>query len=691
MAGTKSTALKAATLKPAPASSSSNPSPSNPYTKLNESIKHQYYQEVQTKRVYEAKQQAIQILEQTAKNTMIGRDFDLKIWLTGSSVNGFGNKNSDADMCLVTYSKHPLNRKTIINLLHQVRRKLCDDRRYLITEQPEVIPAKVPILRVFLNISAGNSRSDREMKVQCDINVDNHIGIRNSWLLRCYSELDPRIREFIYVVKKFAKAADLNDASGGSLSTYSWLLLSIHFLQTGVKPAVLPIVQQEINKKSGKIFHEHFAHDELEDVSKMALLIKTDLNFKSENTMSVGELFQRWLTYFALSYNFKDFIISIRCGKLACRFGQDSIKNLSMSIADSEREIKAENMSNLGKNVDKIIKNGMGNSKDQTCLSPTPRKRTTSGVFVKKSKTSSKDDSENSESEEKENKGSIVIKSSDEDSDSGEITEKDENNEKDEEIEIIESDDDSGCLEEVDDQQLYDQAKTIFGSIACADIIHPKLAQEKAEKLRISQLTQAQSKSDIYKSLTDRELVLSQRKLIKNCTTMDIDFKVSDYPLDRIVICIEEPFQRDNVARAVYDKEKAVRIIRTLRFCRERFEEVKEKESEVSLGKLESICKEYLRADKNVIIDTIKGKRRKRPSGGTSNIVSNNEAVFVDGETSESDSDDYDELPPAKRPKLTRAGSYRGKGRGGRGRGRGGRGGGRGDMPLSQGKKRNSV
>lgn len=689
MAGTKSTALKAATLKPA--SSSSNPSPSNPYTKLNESIKHQYYQEVQTKRVYEAKQQAIQILEQTAKNTMIGRDFDLKIWLTGSSVNGFGNKNSDADMCLVTYSKHPLNRKTIINLLHQVRRKLCDDRRYLITEQPEVIPAKVPILRVFLNISAGNSRSDREMKVQCDINVDNHIGIRNSWLLRCYSELDPRIREFIYVVKKFAKAADLNDASGGSLSTYSWLLLSIHFLQTGVKPAVLPIVQQEINKKSGKIFHEHFAHDELEDVSKMALLIKTDLNFKSENTMSVGELFQRWLTYFALSYNFKDFIISIRCGKLACRFGQDSIKNLSMSIADSEREIKAENMSKLGKNVDKIIKNGMGNSKDQTSLSPTPRKRTTSGVFVKKSKTSSKDDSENSESEEKENKGSIVIKSSDEDSDSGEITEKNENNEKDEEIEIIESDDDSGCLEEVDDQQLYDQAKTIFGSIACADIIHPKLAQEKAEKLRISQLTQAQSKSDIYKSLTDRELVLSQRKLIKNCTTMDIDFKVSDYPLDRIVICIEEPFQRDNVARAVYDKEKAVRIIRTLRFCRERFEEVKEKESEVSLGKLESICKEYLRADKNVIIDTIKGKRRKRPSGGTSNIVSNNEAVFVDGDTSESDSDDYDELPPAKRPKLTRAGSYRGKGRGGRGRGRGGRGGGRGDMPLSQGKKRNSV
>lgn len=689
MAGTKSTALKTATLKPA--SSSSNPSPSNPYTKLNESIKHQYYQEVQTKRVYEAKQQAIQILEQTAKNTMIGRDFDLKIWLTGSSVNGFGNKNSDADMCLVTYSKHPLNRKTIINLLHQVRRKLCDDRRYLITEQPEVIPAKVPILRVFLNISAGNSRSDREMKVQCDINVDNHIGIRNSWLLRCYSELDPRIREFIYVVKKFAKAADLNDASGGSLSTYSWLLLSIHFLQTGVKPAVLPIVQQEINKKSGKIFHEHFAHDELEDVSKMALLIKTDLNFKSENTMSVGELFQRWLTYFALSYNFKDFIISIRCGKLACRFGQDSIKNLSMSIADSEREIKAENMSKLGKNVDKIIKNGMGNSKDQTSLSPTPRKRTTSGVFVKKSKTSSKDDSENSESEEKENKGSIVIKSSDEDSDSGEITEKNENNEKDEEIEIIESDDDSGCLEEVDDQQLYDQAKTIFGSIACADIIHPKLAQEKAEKLRISQLTQAQSKSDIYKSLTDRELVLSQRKLIKNCTTMDIDFKVSDYPLDRIVICIEEPFQRDNVARAVYDKEKAVRIIRTLRFCRERFEEVKEKESEVSLGKLESICKEYLRADKNVIIDTIKGKRRKRPSGGTSNIVSNNEAVFVDGDTSESDSDDYDELPPAKRPKLTRAGSYRGKGRGGRGRGRGGRGGGRGDMPLSQGKKRNSV
>merc|ERR1712066_631745 len=148
----------------------------------------------------------------------------------------------------------------------------------------------------------------------------------------------------IYIVKKFAKSADLNDAQNGSLSTYSWLLLSIHFLQSGVKPAVLPIVQQAKNKNSGKKYHQHFAHDELEDVSKMALRVREDLGWKSENKMSVGELFRNWLTYYSLSFNFKDFIVSIRMGKLACRFGNNSLKRLNQSIQDSEREIKSQEM-----------------------------------------------------------------------------------------------------------------------------------------------------------------------------------------------------------------------------------------------------------------------------------------------------------------------------------------------------------
>ena len=118
------------------------------FEKLNESVQNQYRLDVQNRRVYDAKQEAIGVLEQTAKATLIGRDFDLKIWLTGSSVNGFGNKNSDADMCLVTYSDVQLNRKTIVNFLHQISGRLTRDRGYLVTKRPEVIPAKVPILQV---------------------------------------------------------------------------------------------------------------------------------------------------------------------------------------------------------------------------------------------------------------------------------------------------------------------------------------------------------------------------------------------------------------------------------------------------------------------------------------------------------------------------------------------------------------
>merc|ERR1712226_854686 len=174
-----------------------------------------------------------------------------------------------------------------------MRRKL-ENGCYLLI-RCEVIPAKVPILRVFLRIQSS--------EIQCDVNVDNLIGIRNSWLLRCYSELDQRVRPFIYIVKKFAKAANLNDASQGTMSTYSWLLLAMNFLQTGVEPAVLPIVHT-MTAPDGRKYGDKFTKDCLVDVSEVALAVKEESQFKSENTMSVGELFYKWLVYYSLSFNY---------------------------------------------------------------------------------------------------------------------------------------------------------------------------------------------------------------------------------------------------------------------------------------------------------------------------------------------------------------------------------------------------
>merc|ERR1711981_817049 len=116
--------------------------------------------------------------------------------------------------------------------------------------------------------------------------------------------------------------------------------------------------------------------------------------------------------------------------------------------------------------------------------------------------------------------------------------------------------------------------------------------------------------------------MLQQRRSIREHSNNKIYFSPNDYPSDRIVICIEEPFQKDNVARAVFDKEKAVRIVRTLRYCRERFEEIREKEEcPLTLTTVSQIAEEYRSAAGRDIMEIIQGKRRKRSIGASNHTI----------------------------------------------------------------------
>jgi len=549
------------------------------FSTLTNTTQSAYNNDVQNKRVWDAKQEAIGILERIARQCQKARDFDcqrtLKIWLTGSSINGFGNKNSDADMCLVTDPSRKMTaRKSIIDFLHQMRRKLETERQY-ITKNAEVIPAKVPILRVYLKT--------RGMEVQCDINIDNTIGIRNSWLLRCYSELDPRVRPFIYLVKKFAKSANINDAQGGSLSTYAWLLLSLHFLQCGVEEPVIPVVQQLTNSDTNRIYGENFHNDDLNDVAQIAMGIKQKINWQSKNKSSVGELFYQWITYYATSFNFTDWVISVRLGKIMCRFGDDSLRKLRESLVSIQQRPE--------------------------------RPRTGSGIFVKKRKRSGAIEISSDEEEEKEQKKSIVVESSDaEEKEDIEVLES-----KDLEGETVEKED-SGSVSDFDEEEAFEEALEIFGNKECALTCHP---------LMVNKVFQGDGNTG---NEQQNALVVKQRKLIEKHTCKN-HFNPSDYPSDRIVICIEEPFQKDNVARAVFDKEKAIKIVRTLRYCRNRIDTIMEENSEMAIKTIVNITQDYMHASPSEITCVLEGKKRKADE-------------FEEGSTSEEEAP-----PPSKKQK----------------------------------------
>ncbi|KAF2968849.1 hypothetical protein GQX73_g4762 [Xylaria multiplex] len=80
--------------------------------------------------------------------------------------------------------------------------------------------------------------------VQCDINFSAHLALQNTLLLRCYSYTDPRVRPLVLFVKHWAKARGINTPYRGTLSSYGYVLMVLHYLINVVEPFVCPNLQE---------------------------------------------------------------------------------------------------------------------------------------------------------------------------------------------------------------------------------------------------------------------------------------------------------------------------------------------------------------------------------------------------------------------------------------------------------------
>lgn len=75
--------------------------------------------------------------------------------------------------------------------------------------------------------------------VQCDINFSNPLALHNTLLLRCYSHSDPRVRPMIIFVKSWAKKRKINSPYHGTLSSYGYVLMVLHYLINVANPPIL--------------------------------------------------------------------------------------------------------------------------------------------------------------------------------------------------------------------------------------------------------------------------------------------------------------------------------------------------------------------------------------------------------------------------------------------------------------------
>ncbi|CEI62905.1 hypothetical protein FVEN_g525 [Fusarium venenatum] len=79
--------------------------------------------------------------------------------------------------------------------------------------------------------------------VQCDINFSAHLALHNTALLRCYSHTDPRVRPMVLFVKHWAKIRGINSGYRGTLSSYGYVLMVLHYLVNVADPFVSPNLQ----------------------------------------------------------------------------------------------------------------------------------------------------------------------------------------------------------------------------------------------------------------------------------------------------------------------------------------------------------------------------------------------------------------------------------------------------------------
>ncbi|CAH8603101.1 unnamed protein product [Heterobilharzia americana] len=214
------------------------------------------------------------------------------LFIVGSSINGFGSDQSDMDMCL-TVTSRDLQQKTEAACI--LRQLLPPLKKCSFIHDLNLIHAKVPILK-FRDTLTG---------VDCDLNVNNVVGIYNTHLLAMYTRIDWRVRPLGIFIKYWAQRMDIHDGKRGRLSTYPLLLMLILYLQTSCSPPILPNLQA----KYPKIFNYTRPLCELD----MRLELPW-AELRSNNPASLAELFTGFIHYYTNEFNFNQWAISIRHG-----------------------------------------------------------------------------------------------------------------------------------------------------------------------------------------------------------------------------------------------------------------------------------------------------------------------------------------------------------------------------------------
>ncbi|TWU78915.1 hypothetical protein ED733_007897 [Metarhizium rileyi] len=129
------------------------------------------------------------------------------------------------------------------------------DAKFIIPVSPAVVPllSAIRLLQDPYKLAADQPRDKYRdalefpsggVGIQCDINFSAYLALQNTLLLRCYSLTDSRVRPMVLFVKRWAKVRGINSGYRGTLGSYGYVLMVLHYLVNIANPFVCPNLQQ---------------------------------------------------------------------------------------------------------------------------------------------------------------------------------------------------------------------------------------------------------------------------------------------------------------------------------------------------------------------------------------------------------------------------------------------------------------
>ena len=255
---------------------------------------------------------ALDLVRDVARRVL---DPSADIQMFGSAASGLCERGSDidatviVDFAILNKRFHGKNRSPSVG--HETR-LLCSEAVCAIAQYIEssngtglaveglISGAKVPIVVL--------SSFGRQI---IDVSINNVLPTFNTKLFGEYAKLDERVVSLVLSVKRWAKMAQVSDAKMGNLSSYSWSILCLYYLQyAGVIPSLQARAPPGLDlyqcPSTGKTFDVAFLYDEAARTEK-SLIAKPSV-------LSVAELLCGFFHFYDQEFRWGTEVISIRIG-----------------------------------------------------------------------------------------------------------------------------------------------------------------------------------------------------------------------------------------------------------------------------------------------------------------------------------------------------------------------------------------